>query len=148
MGGASWIGCFDYGYLGFYHAQGQTRWRDKPLVNIGSFSTDGSTLAVLACYTEGLLLYDPLKGTGIPVIVPGTCRLARVTANGKLLFLLRDMPGQGNGSLSLLQCDGTVLGNLGVPASVAFLAAGPLGTTCIYGTSEGQIVKLAVKTPG
>jgi hypothetical protein len=144
---ASWIGCSDYGFIGCYDAQGQSRWRDKPLVNVASFATDGSSLVALACYTEGLLLYEPLGGVGTAAALPGTCRQVRVSGNGKYLWVLRDLTGRGGLSLSLLRSEGTVLGNLVVPATTTYLAAGALGTTCVYGTSEGQIVKVVAKLP-
>jgi hypothetical protein len=142
-----WLGCADYGFCGCYDAQGESKWRDKPLANVGSFSTDGSTLAALACYTEGLLLYEPMGGVGTIVKLPGSCRQVSVAGNGKFLWTLREISGQAHLSLSLLRSDGTLLGDFAVPASTAFLAAGPVGTTCVYGTTEGQVVKLETKLP-
>lgn len=145
---ACWLGCADYGFLGCYDAQGQAKWRDKPLVNVASFSTDGSTLAALGCFTEGILLYEPTGGVGTTAVLPGTCRKVSVAGNGRYVWVLRDLTGKGNVSLSLLQRDGTVLGNVAVPETTVFLAAGPLGNTCMYGTTDGKVVKLAVKLPG
>lgn len=145
---ACWLGCADYGFLGCFDAQGQPKWRDKPLVNVAAFATDGCTLAALGCYTEGVLLYEPTGGVGTTAVLPGTCRKVGVAGNGKHIWVLRDLTGKGDVSLSLLQSDGTVLGNVAVPPGATFLAAGPLGNTCVYGTIDGQVVKLGVKLPG
>ena len=129
----SLIACFD--------AQGARIWQNVVVSHIGSICTDGTGKSVwVACYTDGLRCFDAHGRERDAVRTQGSCRTACCDFDGTLLLVAEE-----SARLSLLKCDGTVLGSYAMPRNAAFVVLDGLGERGAFAPATGPITLFELK---
>ena len=133
------IGCADFGSLAAFSLSGKRRWQESPLAHCGSLALTGDGLLIaLACFSDGLSLYD-IRGARCKIGPrPGPCRLVALSYDGSTL-----LTAGLDGSVRLHDRTGTVRSEFRPEATVAALALDALGTMAFVGLANGKVLALA-----
>lgn len=134
------VGAADFGLVTAFDATGRSLWQDRLVAHMGSLTVDGpGDRVVLACFTEGLHLFDRTGKARGTTPLPEPCRLVvssydgqRLVANGleQKLYVL----GRTGGPQAAVLLDGPAVA----------LAIGPLGREVMVGFADGRVVALDV----
>jgi hypothetical protein len=137
------MGSADYGLVACFDAAGRQVWRDGLVAHVGSLAVTGDgSLAVLACFSEGLQRYSVTGQNLGRLALAEPCRLAAVTFDGRFLLAAGLDP-----QLRLLDRDGQTLCTHTLDQPVAGLALGALGDQAVVALNDGPIMRLELPVP-
>ncbi len=136
------VGCADYGLVAGVTFQGELLWRDSPVANVGSISSDGEgDPIILACYSEGLQSYDAAGKKLATLSAAGPSRLVSQSFDGNRILVagLKDQ-------ITLLNRKGDILSREEFKKPLSGIQIDPLGKVCFAAFGEG-ICKLRLPKP-
>jgi hypothetical protein len=135
------LGSADLGLVAGFDLTGHCLWRDGLVATVGSLAVSGSgDRVVLACYSEGLRLYNFTGQKQGHVALPEPCRLALLTFDGRLTLVV----GPGNRVL-LIDRKGQTVVTPAVEQPVVAAALGALGDTLVLAQTDNRVVGLDLK---
>lgn len=139
------LGCADLGLVLCLDMAGTIRWRDGLFANAGALATSGDGSRILvACFSEGLQVYDLQGDKKARIAVPEPCRLAALSFTGQFIAI----SGMTSQRLFLLDPGGQVLGSHRLDQDIVTLALSPLCDRTVLGLADGSIVALRVLSGG
>jgi WD40 repeat protein len=132
------IGSADFGSVAALDLGGRRRWHDSPFAHCGSLAATGDgRLIALACFSDGVSLYN-LRGeklNGGPR--PGPCRMAALSYDGSTL-----LTAGLDGLVRLHDRAGQTRSDFRPDAAVTSLALDALGTTAFVGLADGNVLAM------
>jgi hypothetical protein len=137
------VGSADYGLVICFDAVGHVVWRDGLVAHVGSLAVNGDgSLALLACFSEGVQRYSVTGKNLGRLAVAEPCRLAAVSFDGRLLLLAGMDP-----QLRLVDQGGQTLCTYALERPAAGLALGALGEHAVVALVDGPVLRLDLKSP-
>jgi hypothetical protein len=131
------LGCADVGLVLALDLDGQVAWRDGLATQVGSLTvTDSGDRLVLACFSEGLRLYNAKGEKQGPQPLPEPCRLAKVSYDGRRTLAI----GLGQ-KVMLLDRDGGLLDMATADEMVTAAALDPLGDRVTLALADGRLLQ-------
>jgi hypothetical protein len=132
------VGSADFGSVAAFSLSGTRRWQDTPVAHCGALATTGDGMLIaLACFSEGLLLYDFRGQKRRDGPHTGPCRLVALSYDGTALAT-----AGLDGVVRLHDRAGTVRSEFRPDANVSALALDALGRTAFVGLADGTVVAL------
>jgi hypothetical protein len=133
------IGSADFSSLAAFNLSGKCLWHDSPVANCGSLSVSGDGLLIaLACFSEGLSLYDHRGKKVANSFKPGPCRLAVLSYDGTSILTVGL-----DGLIRLHDRQGKARSEYRPEAAVVAVDLDALGTTAFVGLADGTVMALA-----
>jgi WD40 repeat protein len=132
------IGSADFGSVSALDLAGRRRWHDAPVAHCGSLATTGDgRLIALACFSDGVSLYNVRgeKRNGSPR--PGPCRIVALSYDGSI-YLTAGL----DGCVRMHDRFGQTRSDFRPAAAVTSLALNALGTTAFIGLADGQVLAM------
>lgn len=132
------VGSADLGLVAGFNFQGRVVWRDGLVATVGGLSTAGDGQPILlACFSDGLQLYDPRGVNQGKHPLPYPCRLVAQSFDGSRI-LTADLGSQ----LTLLDRQLQPLASQTMPAQIVALAIGALGKDGWVALANGAVMRL------
>jgi hypothetical protein len=135
------VGCADYGLVTSFDITGALRWRDGLVAHAGSLSISGDGARILvACFSEGVQVYNLEGQKQARISVSEPCRLASVAFTGRFVLVaglthrLLVLDGEGQTVASQL---------MEKPITGAAMAA--LGDYGVVGLADGPVMRLNIR---
>jgi hypothetical protein len=138
------VGSADYGLAAAFNPTGTLAWRVGLVANVGGLAISGSgELLILACFSEGLLRYGSGGKSLGRLQVPGSCRLASLSFDGRLV-LAAGLAGE----IWLVDAEGKLVAEQTLETPPMALALGALGRDAVLALADGPVVRLALPLAG
>jgi hypothetical protein len=139
------LGASDYGLAVCFDLEGKLVWRDGLVAHIGSITVSSAgEKVVLACFTEGLQVYD-LKGKNLGrQSLTEACRLAALTFDARHLLV-----AAMSARLLWLDDKNRILSTYALEKPAVAMALSPLGDRMVAAVANGSLVGIELRrTPG
>jgi hypothetical protein len=135
------VGCADYGLVTSFDMTGAIRWRDGLVAHAGSLSVSGDGARILiACFSEGVQIYNLEGQKQARIAVAESCRLASVAFTGRFVLVA----GLTN-RLFIVDGDGQTLCSQALEKPIAAAALSALGDYAVVGLADGPVVRLNIR---
>ena len=134
------VGCADFGLIAAFDSALTLSWRETLVTNIGDLSVNRNGSAILlACFSEGLYLFDSAGKTKSRIATPVPCGLVSQSFEGDRILV-----GGLSNQLFCLDRTGQVLGRHALESPVRALVFDAKGGAAFVALQQGGVVKLRI----
>jgi hypothetical protein len=134
------VGCADVGFVIAFDFKGQVAWRDGVSSQVGSLAVTGKgDRVVVACFSEGLRLYNAAGQKQGSQILPEPCRLVSLSYDGRVTLAV----GLSQ-KVILADREGKVLDTVTADQPVTAVTLGALGENAGLALADGRLCCVAL----